>query len=154
MLFDELAGTVIVDLGRVYPDAPTLGVLNAMDVIVLVSASEPGPVATTMEWAGRGGRHAAGDVGVSPERIVMMTNEVVARRRRVSVTPREMASLQGPPYVGHFEHDEAAVDLLHRGASVLHRSLRRSPLVQSATNLAAVLADRAGLTLSTEGDAW
>jgi MinD-like ATPase involved in chromosome partitioning or flagellar assembly len=154
LLFDELAGTVIVDLGRLYPEAPTLGVLNAMDVIVLVSASEPGPVATTMEWAGRGGRHAAGDVGVSTDRIVMMTNEVVARRRRLSVTPREMASLQGPPYVGHFEHDETAVELLHRGASVLHRSLRRSPLVQSATNLAVLLADRAGLSLSTEGGAW
>jgi MinD-like ATPase involved in chromosome partitioning or flagellar assembly len=154
LLFDELAGTVIVDLGRLYPEAPTLGVLNAMDVIVLVSASEPGPVATTMEWAGRGGRHGAGDVGVSTDRIVMMTNEVVARRRRVSVTPREMASLQGPPYVGHFEHDETAVELLHRGASVLHRSLHRSALVQSATSLAVLLADRAGLSLSTEGGAW
>ena len=85
-----------------------------MDVIVLVSASEPGPVAATMEWAG-GGRHAAGDVGVSTDRIVMVTNEVVGRRRRVSVTPREMASLHGPPYLGHFVHDEAAVELRHRG---------------------------------------
>ena len=51
LLFDEVAGTVVVDLGRLYPDAPTWGVLSAMDVIVLVSASEPGPVAATMEWA-------------------------------------------------------------------------------------------------------
>ena len=154
LLFDEVAGTVVVDLGRLYPDAPTLGVLNAMDVIVLVSASEPGPVAATMEWAGRGGRHAAGDVGVSTDRIVMVTNEVVGRRRRVSVTPREMASLHGPPYLGHFEHDEAAVELLHRGASVQHRSLRRRPLVQAATAIAASLADRAGLALSPEGGRW
>ena len=150
LLFDEVEGTVIVDLGRLYPDAPTLGVLNAMDVIVLVSASEPGPVAATMEWASRGGRHGAGDVGVSAERIVMITNEVVGRRRRVSVTPREMASLQGPPYLGHLEHDETAVDLLHRGASVLHRSLRRSPLVQAAAGIAAALAERAEQPLSPD----
>src|SRR5215210_6715712 len=109
LLFDEVAGTVVVDLGRLYPDAPTLGVLSVMDVIVLVAASEPGPVATTMEWASRRGRHAAGDVGVATERLVMVTNEVVGRRRRVSVTPRQMTALQGPPYLGRFEHDEATV---------------------------------------------
>ena len=153
LLFDEVPGTVVVDLGRLYPDAPTLGVLNAMDVIVLVSASEPGPVAATMEWASRGGRHAAGDVGVSTNRIVMITNEVVARRRRVSVSPREMASLSGPPYLGHLEHDETAVNLLQRGGSVLHRSLRRSPLVQAATNIAASIGDHAGVTVSPEAGA-
>jgi hypothetical protein len=151
LLFDEVAGTVVVDLGRLHPDAPSLGVVNAMDVIVLVSASEPGPVAATIEWASRGGRHAAGDVGVSPERIVMITNEVVGRRRRGSVTPREMALLQGPPYLGHLEHDETAVDLLHRGASVLHRSLRRSPLVQAAMTIATALVDRTGFAVAPEG---
>ena len=45
-----------------------MGVLAAVDVVVLVAASEPGPVAATMEWATRGGRHGAGDVGV-PQRI-------------------------------------------------------------------------------------
>ena len=58
----EPRDAVVVDVGRLYPDAPTLGVLSVMDVIVLVAASEPGPVATTMEWASRGGRHAAADV--------------------------------------------------------------------------------------------
>ena len=65
-----------------------------------------------------------------------------------------MASLHGPPYLGHLEHDEAAVELLHRGASVQHRSLRRSPLVQAATAIAVSLADGAGLALSPEGGRW
>jgi hypothetical protein len=46
------------------------------------------------------------------------------------------------------------VELLHRGASVQHRSLRRSPLVQAATAMAASLAERAGLALSPEGSRW
>jgi hypothetical protein len=153
LLFDELPGTVVVDLGRLYPNAPTLGVLNAMDVIVLVSPPEPGPVATTMEWAVRGGRDALGDVGVSVDRIVMITNEVVGRRPRVTVTPRELASLQGPPYLGHLPHDEPAVELLHRGASMLHKSLRRRPLTEAAATIATGLLERAVVT-AAEGADW
>jgi MinD-like ATPase involved in chromosome partitioning or flagellar assembly len=153
LLFDEVAGTVVVDLGRLYPNAPTLGVLNAMDVVVLVSPPEPGAVATTMEWATRGGRDAAGDVGVSIDRIAMITNEVVGRRPRVTVTPRELASLQGPPYLGHLPHDEPAVELLHRGASMRHKTLRRRPLTEAASTIAAGLLERAALT-APEGADW
>jgi cellulose biosynthesis protein BcsQ len=153
LLFDEVEGTVVVDLGRLYPGAPTFGVLNAMDVIVLVAPPEPGAVAATMEWAIRGGRDSGGDVGVAVDRIVMITNEVVGRRSRVSVTPREMASLQGPPYLGHLPHDETAVELLHRGASMQHKSLRRRPFGESAATIAAGLLARATVT-AREGAAW
>jgi hypothetical protein len=139
MLFGEVGGTVFIDVGRVAPGSPTMGVLAAVDLVVLVAASEPGPVAATMEWASRGGRHAAGDVGVSPERLRMVTNEVVGRRRRVSVSPRDLAMQDGPLFLGHFPHDERAVDLLWRGASVTHRSLRRSPLVEAASGVLAGL---------------
>ena len=115
VLFDEVGGTVIVDVGRVAPDIPTLGLLAAMDVVVLVSPSEPGPVAATMEWAMRGGRHGAADAGLDTSRLRMVTSEVVGRRRRVSVTPRDLASVTGPAYLGHLPHDETAVDLLTPG---------------------------------------
>ena len=153
LLFDEVAGTVVVDVGRLYPNAPTLGVLNAMDVIVLVSPPEPGAVATAMEWAIRGGRDSAGDVGVSIDRIVMITNDVVGGRSRLAVTPREMASLHGPPYVGHLPHDAAAVELLHRGASMQHKSLRRRPLTESAATITAGLLERSAAA-APEGAEW
>jgi hypothetical protein len=143
VLFDEVGGTVIVDVGRLAPDSPTLGVLAALDVTVLVSASEPGPVAATMEWATRGGRHGAGDAGLAVERLRMVTSEVVGRRRRISVTPRDLASMTGPAYLGHLPHDETSVDLLTRGASITDRVLRRRPFVEVAVGLAAAVSDPA-----------
>lgn len=143
VLFDEVGGTVVVDVGRVAPDSPTLGVLASLDVLVLVAASEPGPVSATMEWASRGGRHGAADVGLEASRLRMVTSEVVGRRRRMSVTPRDLPSMNGPTFLGHLPHDEAAVDLLVRGASISHRSLRHRPFVEVAVGLAAALSDPA-----------
>ena len=150
LLFDEDGG----DRGRrsraPLPGRPHLGGAQAMDVIVLVSASEPGPVAATMEWAGRGGRHAAGDVGVSTDRIVMVTNEVVGRRR-VSVTPREMASLHGPPYLGHFEHDEAAWSCASRRVGTASLVATQPACPGRHGHRRPRWPDRAGLALSPEG---
>ncbi len=140
-LFGGFDGTVFVDVGRVWPEAPTMGLLASADVVVLVAASEPGPVAATMEWATRGGRHGAADAGVAAERVRMVTCEVVGRRRRVSVTPQDLRLVTGPGYLGHFPHDEAAVEWLCRGASVTDRALRHRPLIEVAHGVVARLAD-------------
>jgi hypothetical protein len=137
MLFGEFDGIVFVDVGRVWPEAPTMGVLASADVVVLVAASEPGPVAATLEWAGRGGRHGAAAAAVAEERVRMATCEVVGRRRRVSVTPRDLASVKG--YLGHLPHDEVAVEWLWRGASVTDRVLRHRPYVEAARGMVARL---------------
>jgi hypothetical protein len=71
----------------------------------------------------------------------LVTNEVVGRRRPVSVSPRDLATHSGPPLVGRFPHDDRAVDLLWRGASVTHRSLRHAPLIEAAAMVLANLAD-------------
>jgi hypothetical protein len=143
VLFGEVDATVFVDVGRVYPQAPTMGLLVAADVVLLVAASEPGPVAATMEWANRGGCHGAGEIGVSADRLAMITSEVVGRRRAVTVTPRDLSAVTGATYLGHLPHDPDAVELLCRGGSVAHRSLRRSRMVEAATMLAWSLADPA-----------
>ena len=38
----------------------------------------------------------------------------------------------GPAYLGHFPHDDVAVEWLWRGVSVTHRTLRRRPLIDVA----------------------
>ena len=140
-LFDSHAGTVIVDVGRVYPDAPAMGLLAAADLVVLVATSEPSPVATTMEWASRGGRHGSTDAGIPTGRLRMITNEVVGRRRTMTVTPRDLSLVTGADYLGHLPHDSAALGLLCRGASISDRSVRRSRLTEAARLLAESLAN-------------
>ncbi len=139
VLLREHAGTVVVDVGRIYPDAPTAGLLAACDLVVLVAAAEPAPVATTIEWSSRGGRHGSGDPGISVERLRLVTNEVVGRRRGMSVTPRDLSSVTGAEYVGHLPHDPATLDVICRGGAVSDRSLRRSRLVESARAIADAL---------------
>jgi hypothetical protein len=132
MRFGEFDGTVFVDVGRVWPEAPTMGLLASADVVVLVAASEPGPVAATLEWAGRGGRHGGADTGVGADRVRMVTCEVVGRRRGVSVTPKDLGALTGVGWLGHLHHDEVAVEWLWRGASVTDRALRHRPFIEAA----------------------
>lgn len=134
-------GTVIVDVGRVYPEAPTMGLLAAVDLVVLVAASEPSPVATTMEWASRGGRHGSTDVGVPVGRLRMITSEVVGRRRTMSVTPRDLSFVTGAGYLGHLPHDPPSLELLCLGASIGDRRLRHSRLVEAGHVIAGALAD-------------
>lgn len=141
LLFGEVEGTVVVDVGRIAPESPTLGLLAAMDVVVLVAPSEPGPVAATMEWANRAGRHGAGGVGLPAERLRMVTTEVVSRRRRHSVTPRDLSAVTGAAFLGHFPHDDDAVELLRRGVAVTDRSLRGRRFVEMAQWVARALAD-------------
>ena len=49
--------------------------------------------------------------------------------------------MTGPAYLGHLPHDETAVDLLTRGASITDRVLRRRPFVEVAVGLAAAVSD-------------
>jgi MinD-like ATPase involved in chromosome partitioning or flagellar assembly len=140
VLFGEFDGAVFVDVGRVWPEAPTIGLLSSMDVVVLVAPGEPAPVAAAVEWASRGGRHGAGESGVSRERLRLVINEVVGRRRQLMVSPRDLATWAGLPLIARFPHDERAVDWLRRGAPVTHRSLRHSPLIQAAATALANLA--------------
>ena len=72
--------------------------------------SEPAPVATTMEWASRGGRHGPADVGMPVGRLRMITSEVVGRRRTMSVTPRDLSLVTGAGYLGHLPHDPASLE--------------------------------------------
>lgn len=141
-LFGQFDGAVVIDVGRIYPSAPSMNLLSEVDVVVLVAASETGPVAATMEWANRAGRHGANDIGVSVERLRMVTVEVVGRRPAMSVKPKDLSMMTGAGYLGHLPHDVAALDMLCRGYSVeAHKQLRRSALVRAARDLPALLSD-------------
>ncbi|TPW13859.1 MAG: hypothetical protein FD127_1770 [Acidimicrobiaceae bacterium] len=70
----------------------------------------------------------------------------VAAERRLRIDPGRLARDElGPVYTGHVPFDDGALDLLCRGASIGHRSLRRSRLVLGVHGLLARL--QAGVTV-------
>ena len=146
-ILTEVDGVVVVDVGRLYPGSPAAGIVGIADVVVLVSPPEPGPLAATLEWAGRGGQFHADDTALDADRVKVVTVDVTARSRQ-RVDPNMLAREHlGGGYVGHLPFDDQAVDLLYRGASLGHRSLRRTSLAGAAAGVAAAVGDagRVGL---------
>ena len=109
-LLDPLDGVVVVDIGRLFPGSPAAQIAGVADVVALVAPPEPGPLAATLA------------------------------ERRLRIDPGRLARDElGPAYAGHVPFDDGALDLLCRGASIGHRSLRRSRLVLGVHGLLARL---------------
>ena len=144
-LLEPLDGVVVVDIGRLFPGSPAAQIAGVADVVVLVAPPEPGPLAATLEWVARRGQFAATDAQVDTERVKMLTVDVAVERRH-RIDPGRLARDQlGPVYAGHVPFDAGALELLCRGASIGHRSLRRSRLVFGVHGLLARL--RVGVTV-------
>jgi hypothetical protein len=127
---------VVCDVGRVYPGSPSWPVLDVADLVLLVAATDPMSLAANVEWADQLGRVAPAVEGLALDvtSIVLVTPPGVGRARP---SPAAAAKELGRRLAGLLPWDPASVDLLHRGASLRHRSLRRSALAASARALVA-----------------
>ena len=140
-----LDGVAVVDIGRLFPGSPAAQIAGVADVVVLVAPPDPGPLAATLEWVARRGQFAATDAQIDAGRVRILTVDVAAERR-LRIDPGRLARDQlGPVYAGHVPFDAGALDLLCRGASIGHRSLRRSRLALGVDGLLARL--RVGVTV-------
>jgi hypothetical protein len=138
-LLDPLDGVAVVDIGRLFPGSPAAQIAGVADVVVLVAPPEPGPLAATLEWVARRGQFAATDAQIDAGRVRILTVDVAAERR-LRIDPGRLARDElGHVYAGHVPFDDGALDLLCRGASIGHRSLRRSRLVLGVHGLLARL---------------
>jgi MinD-like ATPase involved in chromosome partitioning or flagellar assembly len=124
---DGFADHLVVDIGRLFPGTPALALAGVADRLLLVAPPEPGPLAATVEWIGRGGQYAAVGERIEPSRIALLTADIGGDRRQ-RITPRRLGDELGVDHVGHLACDGATLDLLCRGASFAHRSMRRSKL--------------------------
>ena len=117
VLFGEVGGTVIVDVGRLDPDGPTLGRVGGVGRRGAGGGVGAGPGGGDDGVGDRGGRHGAGDAGLPVERLRMVTTEVVGRRRRVSVHPARWRRCTGAAVPRpSAPRRRRRVDLLCRGA--------------------------------------
>lgn len=140
-MFDRLdADVVVVDVGRLFPGSPALPLVGSADRLVLVCPPEPGPLAATMEWVGRGGQHTASDARLDADRIRTVSVDVSPRGRH-RVDPGRLLAELGDRYVGHVPFDDSAVELLCRGASLSHRTLRRSSFAWAVRSISESVMD-------------
>ncbi len=126
-LLDGISDHVVVDIGRLFPSTPALAVAGVADRLLLVAPPEPGPLAATAEWIGRGGQHAATGTRIESSRIGLLTADIGGDRRQ-RIDPRRLGEELGVEHVGHLPFDGATLEMLCRGGSLAHRSMRRSRL--------------------------
>ena len=132
-------GWVMADVGRISPASPAWPLVRVADVVVVVCAPEPVSLVSALEWLERGRRGNAQDVTSAVATARLLTVAPPRGIRRVYGTDRLRAEL-GDRYWGELPFDARAVDLLLRGASTRHRSLRSTPLLLAARALAHDLA--------------
>lgn len=144
-LLDGLAEVVLLDVGRLFPGSPSFTIAAVADRVVMVSPAEPGPLAATIEWIGRGGQHTAGSSRIDPDRIAVLTVDTTTGHRQ-RVDPSRLGTELGVGYLGHLPADDGTVELLCRGTSLAHRRMRRSKLSPALRAIASEITEpvRAG----------
>ena len=125
----DLEGDVVVDVGRLRSGGPTWPLLTAADVVLLVSSPEIAAIVSACEWLQAAGRIAAGELGMDDGAGRLLVVDVPGT---ASFTPDALRRDLGADLVGWLPWDTGSVDLLHRGAHVGDRRLRRSELVHAA----------------------
>ena len=134
-LLDGITDHVVVDLGRLFPGTPALDVGAVADRLLLVAPPEAGPLAATAEWIGRGGQHAATGTRIESSRIGLLTADTGGDRRH-RIDPQRLGEELGVEHVGHLPFDGATLEKVCRGASLAHRSMRRSRLAPALSAVA------------------
>lgn len=129
----ELPGSVVVDVGRIYPGSPAWPLLRMADVVVVVAAPSPMSLASSLEWCEQRGRCAPGVDGLLDDvaRVVTVHRERRGRSRSVLYDAAAVGAELGDRLAGQIPWDPKAVDLLCRGASLGHRSLRMGVFARS-----------------------
>jgi hypothetical protein len=131
-----LEGFVVCDVGRVHPGSPAWAVLELADTVFVVSPADPMAMAAAVEWADQRGRVGPGVDGLEGAAIRLVLTEAAARGTGRSARSDGETAV----YVaGDLPWDPPGVHVLLRGASLRHRSMRRSRLAASARALAATV---------------
>ena len=118
----ELPGTVVVDVGRLRAGTPVWPLLQVADEVVLATSAEVSEAVASHEWLLAGGRVSHSDPGLDDGRGRVL---VVDSPGGVAFPRAGLLADLGDRCVGWLPLDPATVDLLHRGAPVGDRRLRR-----------------------------
>ncbi len=130
----ELAGSVVVDVGRLRAATPAWPLLEIADAIVLVVSPEVSAAVASVEWLRASGRVSPMDRGLEakPVRVAAVDAPAGVAFGRDALE-REL----GEQFGAWLPWDPTAVDGVHRGVGASDRRHRRSGLFAAAARLAA-----------------
>ena len=129
----DLAGDVVIDVGRLRGGTPAWPILAMADVVLLVTSPEISAAVSSSEWMQASGRVSPADPGLAAGK----TRFVFVDSPGGVAFPRTMLSDElGDQFAVWLPWEPAAVDLIHRGARPDDRRLRRSALIAAATHCA------------------
>jgi hypothetical protein len=135
----DLEGGVVVDVGRLRAGTPTWPILAVADLVVVATSPEISAAVSTSEWIRGEGRVSPADPGLGSGKARLV---FVDSPGGVSF-PRSMLSAElGDQFAAWLPWEQAAVDLVHRGAMPDDRRLRRSALVAAVNDLAIEIVSR------------
>lgn len=136
----ERPGMSVIDVGRLHGARPTGAVLERCERVVVVMSPEVASAVSTVEWVRSGGRVSTHDAEVTASAIRLL---VVEQPTGVAFGRRALMSELGALLVGWLPWDLATVDLLHRGASLNDRRVRRTEFAAAARAAVASIEERA-----------
>ena len=129
----DLAGDVVIDVGRLRGGTPAWPILVIADVVLLVTSPEISAAVSSSEWMQASGRVSPADPGLAAGK----TRVVFVDSPGGVPFPRTMLSDElGDQFAAWLPWESAAVDLIHRGARPDDRRLRRSSLIATANHCA------------------
>lgn len=125
----DLPGSVVVDIGRVRAGTPARPLLAMADVVLLITSPEVSAAVSTAEWVQAAGRVSAADAALDDldVRVVVVGAPTGLGFAR--------STLRSEHWDAWLPWEPAAVDLVHRGADLDDRRLRRSGLVDAVRDL-------------------
>jgi hypothetical protein len=130
----DLAGSVVVDIGRVRAGTPARALIAVADVVLLVTSPELSAAVSSAEWVQAAGRvsaadHALDDIDV---RVVVVDAPAGLGFAR--------STLRTEHWDSWLPWEPGTIDLVHRGAELDDRRLRRSALIDAVRRLTSSLA--------------
>jgi hypothetical protein len=132
----DLEGSVVVDIGRVRAGTPARAVLAMADVVLLVTSPEVSAAVSTAEWVQAAGRVSAGDAALEDldMRVVVVDAPTGIGFAR--------STLRSDHWDAWLPWEPTVVDLVHRGAELDDRRMRRSGLIGAIRELVRSLTEQ------------
>jgi hypothetical protein len=135
----ELGRDVVVDVGRMRHGTPAWPLLALADTVVTVTSPEVSAAVASSEWWRAAGRVSSGDPGLDADQVRVVAVDAPGG---VAFDRTALADEFGSAWGGWLPWEPTIVDLVHRGAGLDDRRLRRSALVAASIELASALARR------------
>jgi len=130
----ELAGDVVVDVGRLRAGSPAASILGRADVVLAVTDAETVSLVATQRWAESSGRTSPSEPALALDTVRVAVVDAPGSRERVDRVVAE--AVLGDRFAGWLPWSPAAVADVLRGVPLGDRRARRDPLVRAAHELA------------------